>query len=600
MTARSADSPLLGPSGRRFILWLLMAAALFIAATTYRDVIQGHHPVPLDDAWSTVGEIERIETKGFKIRRLWRQHNEHRIGLPRLVFWTDYYLFGGGGEFSKAIILLIQIGHAVLLTWLARRAAGLDRLETAAFGAVAMAALLSIRNIANLDWAFQVQFVGVFLLASLSCTWLDLAARSAEGAAPRAGPRRAGLRVAGRRIMGLEVVEIRIAWLWVAAAVAAAFGASFTMANGIMLWPVLMLLGWKLRLGGRVLATIGIAAALTIGLYFTQFVTSPGHADPLETLLHPISVLSYVVRYLGSPFVILVGREVAQGLGIAGLALAVAAAWRLLRRPLPDAGGAILAIGAIMAFTVMTAYVTGLGRVTIGLNSAFTSRYATPAFVFWLSALAYLVWLSPRWRLTGPTAAMLALMAIQWAGSGEKDGEARWRDREIATGAMIAGARDPEILAAIYPEAGIPIVRRRILRSRGFAPYDRFPYRLIGATVPTGGAGGCEGFLDNWSPHGGQWRLEGWALIDGGTTSPRHILFANADGRVAGFGAPAFQRPDLPMSPDLDRDVLAGFIGFAKGPPPFTAYAVLAEDQLCPLVVAPQPDVPAAQSLQTR
>ena len=79
--------------GRAFARVVTVAAfglALFIAVDTLRAIVSLWSPLPWFDEWATVNLISAWQKGDMTAAQvLFSQHNEHRILVPRLVFFID-------------------------------------------------------------------------------------------------------------------------------------------------------------------------------------------------------------------------------------------------------------------------------------------------------------------------------------------------------------------------------------------------------------------------------------------------------------------------------------------------------------------------------
>ena len=140
---------------------------------------QGYSPVPFADFWSELGFIQRGLSGDIGLRDFWSQHNEHRILVTRIQFLIDYAVFDGTNVFLFGAIaassLVLAATYAVAVYFDTK-----DFVLVLGVFAVGAASTMSPAGIDNLTWAFQVQFVQVFMFAALSVLMVVLAARNAR------------------------------------------------------------------------------------------------------------------------------------------------------------------------------------------------------------------------------------------------------------------------------------------------------------------------------------------------------------------------------------------------------------------------------------
>src|SRR3546814_16353926 len=72
------------------------------------------------------------------------------------------------------------------------------------------------------------------------------------------------------------------------------------MANGILVWPLLIVLAlWRGLRGGPAWLLLAAAAAVT-GVEVVNYHAHAGHGDPLQTVHQPVELARYALRYLTS------------------------------------------------------------------------------------------------------------------------------------------------------------------------------------------------------------------------------------------------------------------------------------------------------------
>ncbi|MDQ3381384.1 MAG: hypothetical protein M3546_13895 [Actinomycetota bacterium] len=129
-----------------------------------RIIVDGYSPVPHSDLWGLFPFIERGLREDFGLSDLWAQWNEHRF-----FEGTNIYLF-----VSIATSCLLLAGTFVAAVWFDAR----DWLLTLGTLAVAGTSALPLAGVENLTLAVQVQFVQVFLRATISILSVVMATRS--------------------------------------------------------------------------------------------------------------------------------------------------------------------------------------------------------------------------------------------------------------------------------------------------------------------------------------------------------------------------------------------------------------------------------------
>ena len=289
---------------------------------------------------------------------LWAQHNEHRIPLLRLQFGLDYFVLDGTLTALLETIVVSCILLAVVMTW-PFVSVWHDRTVTLGFLAFAITMTLTPAGWENLTWPFQVSFVQAYLFAVAAITL------SVQRAAP--------LPESTPRLMRL---------LWLTAIIALGGAATYSLANGLMVWPIILAVLLLKRVEKPVIGIVSLAAALFIGSYLWQYEPVCPPRRHIRRASRIRSAWRDTSPRLGAPASAF-GPTATQVLGIVGVALLaylVAATVRVREREdhLPMLWGS-----AVSTFVFVSATQTALGRLDFGITQALSSRYSIAVAVFW-------------------------------------------------------------------------------------------------------------------------------------------------------------------------------------------------------------------------
>ena len=156
---------------------MLLLAVLGVATATVSStlyvIFHEYLPLPHGDEWDMIAQWNaRWHNADSGWWHLFDQHNEHRIALPRLVFFADLGWFRATWIFTLGCLILIQLFHALLLHRLISASLPCQAPANLIVAGIVLILMFSVLQIRNLVWGFQVQFVGVFLLASLAFYFL--------------------------------------------------------------------------------------------------------------------------------------------------------------------------------------------------------------------------------------------------------------------------------------------------------------------------------------------------------------------------------------------------------------------------------------------
>jgi hypothetical protein len=562
----------------RALGYLLLALALYAALVSARIVVQTRSPVLFGDQWVIVDDLQHSHGP-FPTERLWHQHNEHRIPLARLASYADLLLFGGRGTFLLILNFFIQLAHlAILLAVLRKFGPGDPRFEIPA-AAVCLYAVFAPLQIENFIWGFQTQFLLVLCAASLAFAF-----------AVTQTPPFAGL--------------IAAAWL-----------AELSLSNGVLIWPILSLVAFGLGYSRRRQIQLGVIGAASVAVYLYGYRTPFYHSSPLDSLLHPVAVLRFVVTYFrfsGDPTMPEgnLWPTFAESITLIAIVWVLTGAVRcfVLRRP----GFSRLEwfCYANQLFILSSATVTALGRLRFGAGQATSSRYQGLALLFW-ACTAILILLRAVARAENSKAwiACEALLVVLLLAQPLRFGavEAFARNRQVnsakAYSALVRNTNDREAIQQIFPSVEAVTNWYGYLKSHNLGPDPRDfggvappapnpgrlavypasdPPQLKGYQIAHPEA--CFGFLDealpvDGSPHA--FTISGWAWERTGARLPGKVALAFPDGSVAQTAEFTLPRPDVQKAlPEITALNTGWRTTIQAGPGVhLRAYAILADQK---------------------
>ncbi|MEP9378945.1 hypothetical protein ABLE91_19670 [Aquabacter sp. CN5-332] len=531
----------------RVVRWALVISAVICATAvviaTVKAMRGAYLPLPYWDQWGAL-------TTGENLEMLFHQHNEHRLIAFKLISVLDNYFASGTYKVNFSVSLLLQILHAGLLIATAY-CAGLKRIYEVLWAtAIAFGYLFWAGQGENLFWGFQTQFFGVYACGTLAFVAL------------------AGLR----------------SWIGVSAALLAAIAAVGFMSNGVLVPVLLPVLAIGLRRSWLQVGALTLVGVAVIACYLVGYQTPGGHGHPFRSLQNPEQILAYMLTYVGSPATVLLReamagklaypQTVAIAFGAAGLAstlcvVATLAVWRSLATP------ARLVLISVILFITATAFVTALGRVNFGLDQAMSSRYLTPALVFWV-AFIFLLWslLPSPLRLLVPVSATVSLLLmLQASDFVARETRAVRERRDGAATALLAGVRDEPEFEKVFPHPDFVAQRAEVLRKDRLAifslPWSDWMGKPLQSQVHIRSGFVCIGSVDQITPisasaDGSGYRSTGWAWDIYDKAAPEWILLTDAQGLVVGYGLTDSYRPDVRVVIPAVRSNFTGWRGHLK------------------------------------
>jgi hypothetical protein len=560
----------------------VLALGLFAMTMTTLIIVRSYSPVTHWDQWSIVSIL--MEDGGhLKFARLWQQHNEHRIPFGRLASYADLRYFGGRNVFLLISIYLVQLLHLLVFARMIRRFGRLDSsVFWTAFGFL-LYCMFSPIQMENFIWGFQISFVMAGAGASAAfaaAVWYSERANSRSG------------------------------FLFLGLCVLAAFVSEFSLANGVLVWPMLSLLAYTLRFPSRIQWLLGGIGLLAIAIYLYGYQTPSWHSDPLATIRHPFAAARYVVTYLASSWDpnlpnTSLWPSVSESLTIIAIAVGlIRAVGCVVMRSRANRLEVFLLSDIV--FVLMTAAITGLGRMKFPFTAA--SRYQSIALVFWASFVLLLlswsahIWTREAWTVRIQVALILVLMAGA-SQFGFYEQHAKQRQAELAKGyaALAQNSSNLEVLRPLFPVPEVLPAWYGFLRSRKWGPdpreyggIDQFVrpaasrprvkgYQLVPAAR-------CSGFLDTGAQVPGRRGIiaaGGWAWDTAAEKPPIKVILAVSDGTVAGIASVGIPRPDVPKTLPQVKSPNIGWSGEASLSSGTTlrAFALLEDKKsACPLL----------------
>ncbi len=497
------------PSPRAPLLhFALLAVALAVATFTLVVFTRGYSPIPFADSWTVLMDYKEAGFS-FSLSSLLSFHNEHRPLFARIPILADQIWAGGRGWLPFGLILLTQASHAGLLWWIASQQSSFQQRQRLLIIALAIFCCFSPAQMENFIWSFQTTFLLNFLFASAA-----VAAVAAQKQNPSAH--------------------------WNVAVAACACLAPLCLASGVLVWWMVVLMAVAVRLPRKWIAIYAAAGILTIVLYLHGYVPQNEQNKPLDALRQPLQILAYVGYFLAASWK---WWTIPFGELLAAIASAMML-WRvrqLLSLQTSNPWDAVPP--AVMLFTLGTGFLAALGRIKIGIEQAGSSRYQTPALLFWFMAALLVVAVLPRKYETAFGAFLMAAMLSIFPAS--KGIDARVTDRGLAWdragAAWISGVDDRTVLDGMFAGDQLPL--RESYFQRRLGQFSVSPGAELGTVVSVGRiqvSNFCQGnfhrdasFLDKRWPG---IRLRGSARVRSTGEEVREFITTTSDRLVIGVG----------------------------------------------------------------
>lgn len=503
------------PTESRFSFWLswvVLLSGLGAGIASAYIVITTYSPVPHWDEWSLFDHL--AQGGDWSVVWLWAQHNEHRIFVTKLFFLLDVEFFHGTQKFLLVSIFLVQLLQVSLLSWSLLSLGGLRGSAWRAGTGLIAYCVLCPTQYENFVWGFQLQFVVPAAMATLAVLSLLLYQR--EGKAR-----------------------------FLVVSIAAATVATWSLANGMLLWPLLVFVALWLRTKSPTWMALLTGGLCNIGLYFYHY-----HRTAAKMTLPLLSMgerARYAVVYLGSTFVRHSSGSVALIAGGVGICAALIFLVRVLRQrdnPSPF----LIELSFLMLLCLATAAATSSGRIHLGVEQATASRYQTFALLFWCClGLPLLVRVAAnRTQFTALVAFLLVMMLAFATQLRLPLIDAQWHQLRLRMVglSLLTGVQDDVVLADAYPDPQVVLRAAEYMKQHRLSIFAGKQYEQLGAPLDSlygvSPAGDCSGYVSSMqvlpSEYGHGLRLTGYAWDDKSKRPARDII-AVQDGRIAGFGS---------------------------------------------------------------
>jgi hypothetical protein len=490
-------------------LWVLPIVGVFFLVWRYGV------DVPFWDDWMISFFLTSAHARGYPLfSELFAQHNESRKFFPRLIFlylaqgthWNlrAQMFFNAGVMVFAAIGLIILIRRRITTPWRATLVASL-----------ANVLLFSPGQWENWLWGIQL----VVFIPTVALVW------------------------------ALVFLD-RSGCFWLRFSVAALLSliATYSYANGMSLWAVLLpsvlLCAGRSRRRMLISGIIWtILAAGSIVAYFHGY-QKPPQTPPFSYILHhPVLCCDYFLCFLGNGVHVATSGPVPALIGIASLLATALFAARIYgwRRDIVFMAGCAPWF-AMINYTLITAVVNAVGRAGWGIAEAMASKYQTFAIPLYI-ALAILTTMQLRhWKPSQqwvPSAyfafgAVAMLLAIGLGDSWQMGmSQARWvyhhRLPERACVQFYYVAPETEVLTQrIFPYPELLPERIRALNQAGLLSCGLIESSNIGL-LDGGGLPGRNGAFQTLDVERDTVRASGWASLDQGKRPAEAVLLTVPD-----------------------------------------------------------------------
>jgi hypothetical protein len=534
-----------------------MAVGLYIAIVMIILVQSNATTVPVSDQWD-----ELLTGRPLSLTWLIHQHNHHSLVIPRLLSYVDAIFFAETNRFSYTLNLVLPAALAIVVSCMAAR----NRTDFLWALGVSLSLLFWVGQQEAFLWGWAVQNF-----------FMNLAAFSTFAVMTRGGrPLTVFL------VILLETISV------------------YTMANGLIVPIIVLCAAFVLKWPRRYLAILALAMVGYIAAYMTW---TYAYLDLHPLIVPPVSGdrLSFI-RGLFTFFLVNLGGPFAWP-------LSDTFHWDQMKSTPVVAGGALLAFvvfavgflrlnradqekeivfDATILWVTLTAAMTAIGRLGLGIDYALASRYMVAVMLFWLS-LVMLAFCRAEARnknfklaimlCTLPFVIFIGLNQRSEIESIQNDWHV-WERRSSAIPALLTGVADSELIGMVsrYPDEAMQ--SRKILMQGHASVFSDAWSSWLGTKLTDHTVMApekrCKGavtstFAISDKDYPG-WRATGWAWDDDRKLAPQKIILIDQNGMVIGYGLGGFHN----AAPMVGAAWLGEFIG--TDPDSMRALALLDND----------------------
>ncbi len=253
------------------IATLACIVSSYIIVTSLIAAYRVYCPVPYGDMWWFVRDAALYRSHKIGLGHLWAQHGEHRLVLPRLLFWADVNIDNLRGVFTIGCSMLLLAGQGLLLWCAFAQMLKNDLASKLSYAALVFGMMFSASQIENLMFPFQVQFPLAFLAASTSIVFTLHHCWAPDNK-----------------------------WRSLIIGIVTAVCATLSLGCGLLVWPILLLICVVERARKQTIWMVAIAGIAIWLAYFRGYVSPDDSTRPWLSVAQPLPVAVFTLMFLVS------------------------------------------------------------------------------------------------------------------------------------------------------------------------------------------------------------------------------------------------------------------------------------------------------------
>jgi hypothetical protein len=340
---------------KRLIIAVVSLLILFLPAIILLGSIKQYGVnVPHQDQWELVYAFEKIDSDKLGFIDIWRQHNEHRILIPRVIMLVSGSLTHWNIKYEMVISWIFAVLSFVVLLLILYSFEKLRVCRWLWYGIALLSSIMlfSYNQAENWVWGWQMQWFSANLFILLT-VWL----------------------------LGTNIIEKRSARMILA--VLTATMATYCLGSGQYAWFAGALIVYATR---QKLLYWCLALIVVLSSYYYKFSFLDGEGVG-GLFNHPVLSAKYFLAYLGNPVTNYTKNAILTGfVGIFLLCIVFLLYWLQIKRYKEFRKNlALISIPlTLVGYAVFSALITTMSRSRLGVDQALASRYVSVAVFFWI------------------------------------------------------------------------------------------------------------------------------------------------------------------------------------------------------------------------
>lgn len=338
---------------KNILFWVTVSVPIFLLGLILTSKLIN---VPFWDQWELVTIFKKADMHTLGFSDFFAQHNEHRVLFPRLIMYSLAKLSSWDVRWESWTSLVIATGTFVLLVKMLRKS--IQNYWLQLFGASLISVIFfSPIQWENWLWGWQVAwFLNVFTLAAAVYVLVYWSNKSAP--------------------------------LKIALATALAAVGTYSLASGFFIWLVcLPIIYFNKDLKKLMPYWIG-AAIMVVGLNYIGYVDPGGQTSKSLFIQDPKGYVAYVVIYIARP--ITYDFLQAYRIGAVYLLSLVAGLYAMYKYH-KELFLKMLPWIVFASYAVLAALSTGVSRLGLGLEQAYSNRYITLSILLLIPVIVLLL-----------------------------------------------------------------------------------------------------------------------------------------------------------------------------------------------------------------